>query len=156
MGESQISNKNRKNVGKTKANRNKFDLHLLADLLTSHMREIRYYRTAAGQSPIDDFLDALPGKESQKVLWTFKLIEDFEAVPAQYLKKLKNTDDIWEIRVISSGKAYRFLGFFHGRNSLFSRTPFLRKRRKHPEKRSSLHNKENTIISKGRVNHERR
>jgi phage-related protein len=102
------------------------------------MREIRYYRTAAGQSPIDDFLNALSGKESQKVLWAFKLIEDFETVPAQYFKKLKSTDDIWEIRVISSGKAYRFLGFFHGKELIILTNAFSKKTQKTPRKKIEL------------------
>ena len=52
------------------------------------MREVRFYRTKAGHSPVEEFLDALSGKQAQKVAWVLRLIEEIEAVPSQYLKNL--------------------------------------------------------------------
>ena len=43
-----------------------------------------------------------------------RLIEEFPDIPAKYLKKLVNTDDIWEVRVESGGDIFRLLGFFDG------------------------------------------
>jgi hypothetical protein len=51
------------------------------------MREIVFYRTESGVSPITDFLDSLSGKQAQKVL------EELDIVPSQYLKKLINTNE---------------------------------------------------------------
>jgi len=62
------------------------------------MRQIKFYRTRAGKSPVEEFLDSLNSKHAEKVTWTFRLIEDMDQVPVQYFKKLKNTDDIWEVR----------------------------------------------------------
>jgi len=33
------------------------------------MREIKFYKTESGKRPIDDFLEALSSKQSQKVTW---------------------------------------------------------------------------------------
>ncbi len=40
----------------------------------------------------------IPGKQAQKVLWVLRLVEKLEHVPGQDLKKLINTEDIWEVR----------------------------------------------------------
>ena len=63
------------------------------------MKEIVFYRTQSGASPVEDFLNSLSGKQAQKVLRVLRLIQELDSVPSQYLKKLVNTDDIWEVRV---------------------------------------------------------
>jgi hypothetical protein len=61
------------------------------------MRQIKFYRKKSGKSPVEEFLDSLKPKHAKKVTWTLRLIEDMDQVPVQYFKKLKNTDDIWEV-----------------------------------------------------------
>jgi hypothetical protein len=61
------------------------------------MREVIFYRTDSERCPIEEFLDSLSGKQAQKVLWVLRLIQELDSVPSQYLKKLVNTDDIWEV-----------------------------------------------------------
>ena len=41
-------------------------------------RAIIFYRTMDGKCPVQDFLDALPGKVAQKVAWVLRLLEDLE------------------------------------------------------------------------------
>ena len=78
-------------------------------------RSIEFYRTENGDCPVREFLDRLAGKDAQKVLWVFRLIERIDRVPKQYLKKLVGSDDIWECRVRTANGAYRFFSFFvHG------------------------------------------
>jgi hypothetical protein len=38
-------------------------------MLTSNVREIRFYRNANGDSPVEEFLDGLGPKQAQKVAW---------------------------------------------------------------------------------------
>ena len=52
------------------------------------MRKIIFFKTASGQSPIEDFLDQLPAKSAQKVAWVLQLVEDLDRVPSKYFKKL--------------------------------------------------------------------
>ena len=58
-------------------------------------RKIIFYKTVDGKCPVQDFLDALPGKVAQKVAWVLRLLEDLEMVPATYFKKLIGTEEIW-------------------------------------------------------------
>ena len=78
------------------------------------MRAIEFYRLESGRSPIEEFLDSLNAKQARKITWVMGLVEEFERVPSQYLQKMENTDDLWEIRVQFGGNIFRFLGFFVG------------------------------------------
>lgn len=95
-------------------------------------RVVSFYRTARGKCPIQEFLDALPGKVAQKVAWVLSLLEDLEVVPASYSKKLIGTEEIWECRIQFSSNSYRILCFFD--NSVVVLTHgFTKKRQKTPE-----------------------
>ena len=62
------------------------------------------------------FLDTLDSKQAQKVAWVMQVVEDLEQVPTTYLKKLINTEGIWEIRVQMGSNIFRLLGFFDDGN----------------------------------------
>ncbi len=96
------------------------------------MRSVEFYRTARGTCPVEEFLDALPDKQAQKVAWVLRLVERLDRVPEQYLKRLVGTNGIWEIRVQSGGNSYRFLGFFDGAVLLILTSAFLKKTQKTP------------------------
>jgi hypothetical protein len=51
------------------------------------VREIRFYRSRSGRSPVEEFLDSLSAKQAQKIVWVLRLVEDLERVPSQYFKK---------------------------------------------------------------------
>lgn len=51
-------------------------------------RNVIFYRTVDGKCPVQDFLDSLPGKVAKKIVWVLKLLEDLDAVPSSYFKKL--------------------------------------------------------------------
>ena len=59
-------------------------------------RGVLFYRTAAGRSPIEEFLEKLSPKQAQKVVWVLRLIEDLDMVPTTYFKKMSNTDEWFE------------------------------------------------------------
>ena len=75
-------------------------------------RTILFYRTVDGRCPVEDFLDALPGKVAQKVTWVLRLLEDLEMIPAIYFKKLIGTEEIWECRIQHGSNIYRVFCFF--------------------------------------------
>jgi Phage derived protein Gp49-like (DUF891). len=64
----------------------------------------------SGRCPAEEFLDSLPSRQAQKVAWIMQLVEELEIVPAQYFKKLRDTNGLWEIRVQVATDIYRFLG----------------------------------------------
>jgi len=50
------------------------------------MKEILFYKTVNGKSPIEDFLSSLPFKYAQKVTLVLKLVEELESDPSNYFK----------------------------------------------------------------------
>jgi phage-related protein len=96
------------------------------------MREIRFYRTATGFCPIEEFLDALSTKASQKVNWTLKAVRELPRVPSSYLKKLDGTDGIWEVRTEFGGDAFRLLGFWDAGTLIILTNGFAKKTDKTP------------------------
>ena len=62
-----------------------------------------------------------------------QVVEELEKVPEIYLKKLKNTDDIWEIRVQQSNNIFRFLGFFDDGSFIVLTNGFQKKTQKTPK-----------------------
>jgi phage-related protein len=96
------------------------------------MKEISFYKTDLGHCPVEDFLNSLTGKQAQKVVWVLKLIEELETPPAQYLKKLINTDDIWEVRVQLGNNIFRLLGFFENEKLFILNQAFVKKTQKTP------------------------
>lgn len=96
------------------------------------MREIIFYRTQSGHCPVEEFLNSLPGKQAAKVTWVLRLVEELEAVPKQYFKKLVNTEDIWEVRVRVGRDIFRLLGFFDGTSAVVLDHAFAKKTQKIP------------------------
>jgi len=97
------------------------------------MREILFYRTESGSSPVEEFLDSLESKQAQKVAWVLQLIEELDVVPAQYFKKLVNADDLWEVRVQIGGNIFRILGFLEGDRLIVLNHAFQKKTQKTPK-----------------------
>lgn len=96
------------------------------------MRQVNFYKTRSGHSPIEEFLDSLTGRQSQKVVWVLRLIQELEVVPRQYLKRLANTDDLWEVRIQFGNDIFRLLGFFDGDDLMILTSGFAKKTQKTP------------------------
>ncbi len=97
------------------------------------MREILFYKTESGECPVENFLNSLNAKQAQKVAWVMQVVEELDKVPTTYLKKLTNTDDIWEIRVQIGSNIFRFLGFFEKGNFIVLTNGFQKKTQKTPK-----------------------
>ncbi|MCK4910228.1 MAG: type II toxin-antitoxin system RelE/ParE family toxin [Thermodesulfovibrionales bacterium] len=96
-------------------------------------RTVIFYRTVDGKCPVQDFLDSLSGKVAQKVTWVLKLLEDLDAVPSTYFKKLTGTEEIWECRIAFSSNAYRIFCFFAGNSVVVLTHGFMKKSQKTPK-----------------------
>lgn len=96
------------------------------------VREVIFYKTEAGRSPVEEFLDTLSTRQALKSAWVINLVEDMEVVPAQYFQKMSNTDDLWEIRVKVGRDIFRYLGFFDGRKMVVLSHAFQKKTQKTP------------------------
>ena len=110
------------------------------------MREIIFYRTSAGKCPVETFLDSLPGKQAQKVLWVLKLIEDLDVVPGQHLQKMVSTESLWEVRVRSGSSIFRLLGFFDGAKLVVLAHAFQKKTQKIPRQASACRGAQTRLL----------
>jgi phage-related protein len=102
------------------------------------MREINFYESEFGKSPVIDFLNSLTGKQTQKITWVLELVEETPIIPKQYFKKLTNTEDIWEVRIIFAGDIFRLLGFFEDNGNFIITNGFTKKTQKTPQKEIKL------------------
>ncbi len=108
------------------------------------MRTVEFYRLPNGNSPIEEFLDSLNGKQAQKVLWVLQLVEELDVVPRQYFKKLVDSEGIWEVRIQFGNDIFRLLGFFESGTLLILTNGFAKKTQKTPPQEIALavHRKE--------------
>ena len=102
------------------------------------MKEITFYRTRSGRIPVKEYLDSLSSKHAQKVAWVLELVEKLDQVPAQYFKKLKNTDDIWEVRARIGSNSFRLLGFIDSNEFVILTNGFAKKSQKTPKQEIEL------------------
>lgn len=102
------------------------------------MRTVNFYRLPDGQSPVESFLDSLSGKQAQKVLWVLQIIEELDFIPRQYLKKLVDSEGIWEVRIQFGSDIFRLLGFFDGGALLILTNGFTKKTQKTPPQEIAL------------------
>ncbi len=116
------------------------------------MRTVIFYRLPSGDSPVEEFLDSLTGKQAQKVLWVLQLIEELEVIPRQYFKKLVNSEGIWEVRIQFGNDLFRLLGFFYEGSLLVLTNGFAKKSQKTPAQEIALavHRKEDYLIRRER------
>ena len=102
------------------------------------VREIIFYKTVNNKIPIEEFFDSLSDKQVEKVLWVLRLIKQLDRVPIEYLKKLENTDDIWEVRAGSGNNEFRLLGFWLKSNFIVLTNGFKKKTQKTPKSEIKL------------------
>lgn len=98
------------------------------------MKTVNFYTTEDGKCPVIEFLDSLTSKQAQKVTWVLQLVEELDVIPATYLKKLVNTEEIWEVRAQAGNNIFRLLGFFDGDNLVVLNHGFQKKTQKTPNK----------------------
>jgi phage-related protein len=95
-------------------------------------RRIEFYKTESGKSPVEEFLLRLPTKAFRKITWVLQIVRSLPRVPAEYLKKLTGTEEIWEVRAQSGREEIRLLGFWHGGNLIVLTNGFEKKGQKTP------------------------
>ena len=98
------------------------------------MRKIKFYRFETGRCPVEDYFDSLTNKQFEKISFVLDIIEQIDIVPRKYFKKLKGTDEIWEVRVQHGNNIFRILGFFDGKKLIILNHAFTKKSQKIPRK----------------------
>jgi phage-related protein len=82
------------------------------------MFQILYY-TKDDHNPILEFLTSIPKKDTAKILREIDLLEEFGlSLGMPHIKKLVDSDSLWELRVQYSNNSYRIF-YFTLENSCF-------------------------------------
>lgn len=80
------------------------------------------------------FFDKQSKKVQNKILWTLRVIEELESIPEQYLRYVKNTSGLYEIRVQVGNDIFRIFCFFDYDNLIVVGHGFQKKTQKTPKK----------------------
>lgn len=81
----------------------------------------------------EKFYNNLNAKVQKKIIWTLKILEEIDRVPEVYLKHLKNTTGLYEIRVQVGSNIFRIFCFFDLDNLVVIGHGFQKKTQKTPK-----------------------
>ncbi len=81
----------------------------------------------------EDFYESQTEKVKKKIIWTLKVIEELDRIPEIYLKHLKNTTGLYEIRVQVGNNIFRIFCFFDLDNLVIIGHGFQKKTQKTPK-----------------------
>lgn len=79
-----------------------------------------------------DFFSKQRQKVKDKIIWTFRLIEEVKQVPESYLKHIEGTTGLFEIRVQCGSDIYRIFCFFDEGKLIILANGFQKKTQKTP------------------------
>lgn len=80
-----------------------------------------------------DFYNKQPVRVQAKIDWTITLIQTTPIVSSKFLKNLKNTDGLWEIRISAGDGIFRIFCFFDDGNLVVVLSGFQKKTQKTPK-----------------------
>ena len=81
----------------------------------------------------ETFYEKQNDKVKKKILWTLKVIEDLDQIPEIYLKHIKNSSGLYEIRVQVGSNIFRVFCFFDVDNIVVIGHGFQKKSQKTPK-----------------------
>lgn len=71
-------------------------------------------------------------KVQKKILWTLNILEELDQIPESYLKFIKNSSGLYEIRVQVGNNIFRIFCFFDADNLIVIGHGFQKKTQKTP------------------------
>jgi phage-related protein len=93
-----------------------------------------YRRISFYKGYFEEFFIRQEHKIKDKIIWTFRLIEELPQVPESYLKHLTGTDGLYEIRVQAGNGIFRIFCFFDEDKLIILLNGFQKKTQKTPRK----------------------
>jgi len=97
------------------------------------VREIQFYKNY-----FIDFYLSLDNKTQEKVEYVFNLIRTIDIVPDKFLKRIKGTDGLYEIRIQHGSNIFRIFCCFDQGKIVVLFNGFIKKARKTPKKEIEL------------------
>ncbi len=81
----------------------------------------------------EKFFDAQTDKVKKKILWTLRVVSELDQIPETYLKHIKNSSGLYEIRVQVGSNIFRIFCFFDVDNLIVLGHGFQKKSQKTPK-----------------------
>lgn len=81
----------------------------------------------------EKFYDGQTDKVKKKILWTFRVLKELDQIPEIYLKHIKNSSGLYEIRVQVGSNIFRIFCFFDIDNIVVVGHGFQKKTQKTPK-----------------------
>lgn len=81
----------------------------------------------------EKFYDSQNDKVKKKILWTLRVITELDQIPEVYLKHIKNSSGLYEIRVRAGNNIFRIFCFFDIDNLVVIGHGFQKKTQKTPK-----------------------
>lgn len=81
-----------------------------------------------------EFFDEQNQKVKQKIIWTLKIVETIDKIPAEYFKHLEGTNGLYEIRVQIGNNIFRIFCFFDEGKLVVLTNGFQKKTQKTPKR----------------------
>ncbi|MDR1516516.1 MAG: type II toxin-antitoxin system RelE/ParE family toxin [Dysgonamonadaceae bacterium] len=97
------------------------------------MEEKKYRHIYLYKKYFTDLFDKQSDKVKDKIIWTFRIVETMRIVPVAYLKKIEDTDGLFEIRVLFGSDIYRIFCFFDSDALVVVENGFHKKTQKTPK-----------------------
>ncbi|MFH1000402.1 MAG: type II toxin-antitoxin system RelE/ParE family toxin [Bacteroidota bacterium] len=91
-------------------------------------------RIIAYKNNFAEFHKSQEEKVQRKIEFVLDFVRFEKQVPQKFFKHLQNTDEIYEVRVITTFKSIRILCFFDGEDLIVLTNCFLKKSQKTPQK----------------------
>src|SRR5438876_10957236 len=96
-------------------------------------REIIFFKTELGRSPVEEFLSQLGPGARAKVVRTLELLRTTPFVPSKFWQKMEGRENLWEVRVQYAGNIYRILACTLKNNRVVLLHAFQKKSQKTPK-----------------------
>lgn len=97
------------------------------------MNEQKFRTITLFKNYFTDFYNKQRQKVKDKILWTFKVIENVKQIPEDYLKHLEGTDGLYEIRIKLGSDIFRIFCFFDEGKLVVLANGFQKKTQKTPK-----------------------
>ncbi|WP_416864281.1 MAG: type II toxin-antitoxin system RelE/ParE family toxin [Imperialibacter sp.] len=95
--------------------------------MDSKVRKVIFYKDY-----FESFFLKQSDKVQKKIIWTINLIEEIKGISETYLKHIKGTDGLYEVRVQTGSNIYRIFCFFDGGQLVVLMNGFQKKTQKTP------------------------
>ena len=99
-----------------------------------YMSELKIRHVFIYKNYFLEFFEKQNQKVKDKIIWTIKVIETIDNIPAEYFKHLEGTNGLYEIRVQIGNNIFRIFCFFDEGKLVVITNGFQKKTQKTPKR----------------------